>query len=435
VKVVVIGGGAIGLCCAHSLAKRGAEVTIVDRGRCGGAASAGNAGWVTPALSAPIPAPGVMRQALRWMLDRDSPLLVRPRADRAFLNWVWRFARACRPGPFAAGTAATLRLARTAEDAFDMLRDDGVDFEMHADGLLYLVRDVTVLTEWTEMYERLERLGYDGLGTPLDGAAVRDLEPAVADDVPAGLLGRRERHVRPETLTAGLVDKLREDGVAVHENRAVTALERRGGRWLAETPSGTLTADRVVVAGGAWSRELLALAGVGLPLEAAKGYSITAPRNGSGPSRPLYLTEAKVGLSPFDDEIRLAGTLELSGLDLSIDRRRVDAIARSAAGYLRDWRPDDARVDWAGLRPVAPDGVPIVGAVPGRDGLFVATAHAMLGITLAPSTGEALAPVILERRSAPALAGLGLERFSRAQVAPPAPAEPHPHLVTEGERG
>src|SRR6185503_18735415 len=221
VRVLVIGGGAIGLCCAHSLAKRGAEVVLVERDHCGGAASAGNGGWVTPALSAPIPAPGVMRQALRWMLDRDSPLLVRPRFDRAFLGWTWRFARACRPAPFAAGTAATLRLAQTAEDCFDMLRDDGVAFEMHADGLLYLVRGVTALNEWTETYERLERLGYDGHGTPLDGAAVRELEPAVADDVPAGLLGRRERHVRPESLTAGLVERLRDDGVAIEEERSV----------------------------------------------------------------------------------------------------------------------------------------------------------------------------------------------------------------------
>src|SRR3954452_17198087 len=107
-RTVVVGGGVIGLATAWSLARRGADVTVVERHRCGEATSAGNAGWVTPGLSAPIPAPGVMRQALRWMLDRDSPLLVRPRVSRSFLSWSWRFARACRPGPHAAGTAATL---------------------------------------------------------------------------------------------------------------------------------------------------------------------------------------------------------------------------------------------------------------------------------------------------------------------------------------
>jgi D-amino-acid dehydrogenase len=177
-------------------------------------------------------------------------------------------------------------------------------------------------------------------------------------------------------------------------------------------------ADRVVVAAGVWSREVLGLAGVRVPLEAAKGYSVTAGRTATVPRRPLYLTEAKVGLSPFDEAVRLAGTLELTGVDLSINARRLEAILRSPSGYLRDWRPEMPRVDWAGLRPLAPDGVPIVGAVPGRDGLYVATAHAMLGITLAPSTGHSLARTILEGSADPALAGLGPERFGASHATP-----------------
>jgi D-amino-acid dehydrogenase len=414
VKVLVIGGGAVGLCCAHALAKRGADVTLLERDRCGGAASAGNAGWVTPGLSAPVPAPGVMRQALRWMRDSDSPLLVRPRADLAFLSWSWQFARACRPGPYARGTAATFRLATSAEDCFDALADDGVDFEMHADGLLYLVHSVDGLEEWLGTYQALADLGFDGELTVLDRSAVRELEPAISDEVAAGLLAGRERHVRPESLVAGLVRALRDAGATLLEHRPVVRLARATRGWAVRTESEELVADRVVVAAGVWSREILEHVGVRLPLEAAKGYSITVASNGAAPRRPLYLTEAKVGVSPFDGRVRLAGTLELAGLDLSLNRRRMEAVARSAGRYLRDW-PTDEGVGWAGLRPVAPDGVPIVGPVPGHDGLFVATGHAMLGITLAPSTGEVLAPAVLDGRIDPALAGLGLERFSRAR--------------------
>src|SRR4051812_28973423 len=335
-RTVVVGGGVIGLATAWSLARRGADVTVVERARGGAAPAAGTGGWVTPGLSAPVPAPGVMRQAARWMLDDDSPLLVRPRLDLDFLRWSWRFARSCRPGPFRAGTAATFALARETPELFDLLRDEGVDFEMHCDGLLYLVRDARELEGWLQAYADLESLGFDGALTPLGRAAVRDLEPAVGDDVAGGLLAGRERHVRPESLTAGLVEDLVRRGATLEEHTGVDRLVARGDGWRVEAAGGALEADRVVVAAGVWSRELLRGAGVRIGLEAAKGYSVTARWPDPVPRRPLYLTETKVGASPFaDGTLRLAGTLELAGLDLTLRRRRVDAVARAAAGYLR----------------------------------------------------------------------------------------------------
>jgi D-amino-acid dehydrogenase len=414
-RTVVVGGGVIGLATAWSLARRGADVTVVERDRCGAATSAGNAGWVTPGLSAPVPAPGVMRQAARWMLDSESPLLVRPRLDLDFLRWSWRFARSCRPGPHRAGTAATLALARDTPALFDLLRDEGVAFEMHCDGLLYLVRDARELDGWLDAYAELESLGFDGALTVLDRSAVQTLEPAVDDGVAGGLLAGRERHVRPESLTAGLVDDLIRRGVAIEERATVERLVPRGDGWRVESGGGALDADHVVVAAGVWSRELLRTAGVRIALEGAKGYSITWPAGEAGPRRPLYMTEAKLGASPFaDGTLRLAGTLELAGIDLTVTRARVDAVVRAATRYLRDGRPSANRVDWAGLRPLAPDGVPIVGEA--RPGLYVATGHAMLGITLAPATGEALAPLVLGERDGRWLDGLEPARFDPGEV-------------------
>ena len=414
-SVAVVGGGVIGLATAWSLARRGADVTVIERDRCGAGASAGNAGWVTPGLSAPIPAPGVMRQAARWMLDAESPLLVRPRASVDFLRWSFEFARSCRPAPHRAGTAATLALARETPALFDTLAEEGVEFEMHEDGLLYLVRDERRLEEWLGEYDALAELGFDGEVTPLDRAGVRSLEPAVGDEVVAGLLARRERHVRPETLTAGLVADLRRRGARIEESATVRGLRPAPGdrsAWRVETDGGALHAERVVVAAGVWSRELLQPLGVRLPLEAAKGYSVTAPGPEPLPARPLYLTEAKIGASPYaDGSLRLAGTLELAGIDLGLNERRVGAVARGARAYLRDWSPAGARRDWCGLRPLAPDGVPVVGQA--RPGLFVATGHAMLGVTLAPATGEALAPAVLDEGAPGMLAALSPARFER----------------------
>lgn len=412
-RVAVIGGGVIGLCTAQALVQGGADVVVLDRDRCGGAASAGNAGWITPGLSAPIPAPGVVPQAVRWMLDRESPLLVRPRLDPDFLGWCVSFWRACSRDRHVAGLEATLRLAARTLGAFDRLVAEGVDFEMHADGLLYLVRDEPHLGEWVAMYDDLRALGFDGDTELLDRAAVQRLEPAVNPAIAGGMIGRRERHVRPETLTAGLCAWLREHGTEIREGVHVRGLLQRRAGWELVTSDGREPADQVVVAGGIWTRDLLASLGVRVPLEAAKGYSITAGNGAGSPRLPLYLTEIKVGASPFAGAVRLAGTLELGGRDLSVDTRRVDAIARGARDYLASWRPEQGRVDWAGLRPLLPDGVPLVGAVPGRDGLYVATGHGMLGVTLAPATGEALAELMLKGERPAALAGLGFERFAR----------------------
>lgn len=395
---------------ARSLQRRGAAVTVVERGRLGAATSAGNAGWVTPGLSAPIPAPGVVAQALRWMLDPESPFLIRPRIDPAFLAWGARFVRAARGRTYRAGLKATLALAEPTPALFDALAAEGVRFEMHCDGLLFLVRDEHELEHWLQAYEELGALGFDGRVRTLDRRAVRELEPAIADSVVAGLHAGAERHVRPETLCAGLAAKLQEDGARLEQEAAVTGVERRGDSWQVRTADGAIDADAVVIAAGVWTRELLASLGVRMRLEAAKGYSVTADAGDSAPRLPLYLTEAKIGVSPFDGGVRIAGTLELAGIDLSVNRRRVDALVAHASGYLRSWRPEGARVDWAGLRPVAPDGLPYIGAVPGHPGLFAATGHAMLGVTLAPATGEALAPLVLGEDEPEVLRAFALDR-------------------------
>ena len=166
----------------------------------------------------------------------------------------------------------------------------------------------------------------------------------------------------------------------------------------------------MVLAAGAWTGRVLAPLGVKIRQEAAKGYSLTARGEGTRPRHALYLGEAKVGCSPFEDGVRLAGTLELAGIDLSPNRARLEAVARSATRYLRDWRPVASELDWAGLRPLPPDGLPLIGPVPGRDGLFVATGHGMMGVTLAPSTGAALAPLILEDRLVPELRPFRIDR-------------------------
>jgi len=397
VRVAVVGGGVVGLSCAFALRRGGADVTVYERGRVGEGCSLGNTGWICPGLSAPLPAPGVMAGALRGMLRRDSPLLISPLLGPSFLRWSWDFWRASTPQRYHAGLAATVALTKTAFSDYDELREAGVEFELHADGMLVAALARPGLDEYAAMLTEAEEAGYEGPVRILSGEEARELEPALSGAVIGGVHAPSERYVRPETVCSGLAKWLRANG-------------RRGRVAGVHARGELLEADAVVVAAGAWSGPLLGESR--FPMEAAKGYSITARSRGTLPSRALYLSEGKVGTSTFGDSLRIAGIFDLTGIDETLKRGRIDAIVRSSATFLRDWEPDEIELEWAGLRPYPSDGLPVIGRVPGREGLFVATGHGRMGITLGPITGKLLAQVILEGTEPRELEAFRIERFS-----------------------
>jgi len=406
-SVTVIGGGVIGLCLAWELARRGASVTVIDRGRMGAATSLGNTGWVVPALSAPIAAPGSVKQGLQLISRRDNPFYIKPRLSPALAQWLVSFVRSARPDRFRAGTDAILAVNRRTLERYDALRADGVEFEMHDGGLLFLCLSDAALNV-TE--QRFAKLGYSGEIERLTASAVAALEPSVAARVVGALHVKPERFIRPETLSRGLIDALGALNVRLVEDRAVTALRRAGGGWRVHTDGDEFRTDRVVISAGIWSREIAAPLGLKLPLQAGKGYSVTARGTGVPPRRAAFFVEAMIGASPYDGAVRLAGMLELSGMDQSLKRRRLDAVYQAARRYLSGWEPGRAELEWAGLRPMTPDGLPIVGAIPGQPGAFIATGHGMVGVTLAPATAALLAPLVLTGHAPPELAPLRADR-------------------------
>lgn len=410
--VVVIGGGVIGLLCALELRRRGAGVVLADQDQPGRACSAGNAGWIVPSLSAPIPAPGMALTSLTWLLRRHSPLYIRPTALPRLSGWLWSFWRHCNKRDHRAGFEAVARLNARTMALYDDLQDAGIEFEMHKQGLLLVFRSATRMRKALEELEPIHDFGYQG-PTPVIGRELRDLEPALARDALAGLLVEEERHVRPETLVSGLLTHLRESGVAILPNTEVVGGTQEGRRLTAVmTGAGPIDADACVIAAGAWSGKLAARFGLHIPVQAAKGYSITVDNPAAQLRRPVYLAEAKVGCSPFRRALRLAGTLELSGLNLRLDRRRVAAIVRAAQQYIPHATHGDTRTEWVGMRPTTPDGLPVIGKVPGWDNVYIATGHAMLGVTLAPSTAVGIAELIVSGQRVAELAPFAPERFA-----------------------
>lgn len=393
-RTIVIGAGVIGLASAYSLKRRGRDVVVIDMGQPGEACTKGNAGWITPSISAPIPAPGLTWTSIKWMFKSDSPLYISPTAAPGLARWLWRFWRYCNPRDFVAGLNAVAALNQSTHAAFAELERDGVQFELHRDGLLFVFKDERYMENVRREFDYYKNYGYQ-VPAALSSAEIRRLEPGVSPDVTTGFLVKEESHVRPETLAAGYLAKLEALGVEVKTGARVIRAAKSGGRVTGiETTAGSLSGDEVLIAAGAWSGQVTELFGVVLPVQAGKGYSITVSGRGPSLARPLYLGEARIGCSPFNGAVRFAGTMELSGINTVLDRRRVAGIRSGIRDYLVQPLGETEGTEWVGMRPLTPDGMPMLGKVPGFGNLFLATGHAMLGVTLAPVTGELMADLM-----------------------------------------
>jgi D-amino-acid dehydrogenase len=406
VKVVVIGSGVVGLCCAYELSHGGADVLVLERGRVGQGASRGNTGWVCPSFTYPLPAPGIIGEGLRGMLRGGGPLVIHPSLDPTFLRWLLGFRRSATRERWEQGVRALLALNARTLELFDVYGDAGVRFEMHRSGLLLVATTSAGLTSYTDLFRRLRSIGFRGEIVELGPDEARGLEPELAAGGLAGAVRAViDRYVRPESLTNGLSDYLAEHGVEMREEIEVLDIASANGDIRITTDAGPVEADRVVVAAGATSSRLLARLGVRMPLVGARGYSVTLAGGDTRPNHALYLAEAKVGISSYDDSVRIAGVFELGSSSDRVDRRRLAAMLSTVDPYFEDWRPGSqpALLEWAGLRPMTADGLPLIGRAPALDNAYVATGHGMLGVTLAPASAAALAPLVLEGRSTPEL--------------------------------
>ncbi|MEU6373573.1 FAD-dependent oxidoreductase [Streptomyces sp. NPDC046909] len=400
--VVVIGGGVVGLCTAYYLAEAGLPVEVVERGELGSGASRGNAGWVCLSHSTPVPAPGVLRYALRSLGRPDSPLYLRPLPDPAFVRWLWRFWRSSTPAAFRRGYTAIAELNRDTFDLFDGMREAGVETTLTRPGMVHAFLSAAEarhhLAVQREMADGRYRLPDD----VTTGDEARLLDPALAPGVRAAYLVEGEGVVDPEAFARGLGKALSASGVKIHEHTQVTGFRTTvAGRVTALTTGhgDDIPCQAVVIAAGTRSPALLHHLGRPLPLQAGKGYSFSVDLD-PAPRHTLYFGERRAVASPIGATTRIGGTMELSGNNNRLDWRRIVAVALASRHYLGDWfdDPDDLvaliRDPWVGGRPFLPDGLPVIDRVPGHDNAYAATGHGMLGITLGPATGHQLAGYI-----------------------------------------
>ena len=246
----------------------------------------------------------------------------------------------------------------------------------------------------------------------LDENGARELEPALRPDIAGAVYFPEDAHLTPDRFVRGLARLAQERGVTVMPSTEVLGFERSGRRIAAiETTRGAVRASEVVLAAGSWSPALGRQLGVRLPIQPAKGYSVTCDTPPGGPRLPMLLGEARFAVTPMGDALRFGGTLELAGLDLTINRVRVDAIQRGWRDYLAVPGELRLRQIWRGLRPCTPDGLPLLGRPRALDNLVVATGHAMIGVSLGPITGKLVTEIVAGEKPGVDIAALDPDRF------------------------
>jgi D-amino-acid dehydrogenase len=410
-SAVVVGGGVAGLCSAYYLRERGLDVTLVESNRVGSGASWGNGGWVCPAQAGPLPEPGLTWYGLRALMDPSSALYFKPGKLRELTPWLLRFWTYCNPRDYRHGVAALSALGRDVFDLIEEMQGGGVEFELHRQGMLVAARSPGDARNELGKLAPMRQYGYELPDDVLTGAELHTAEPALADDVDAGFIVREHWHVRPDSFTNGLNESLHRMGVDVVEGAEVNDFVADNGRVRAiRTAAGEYAADAFLLAAGAWTTGLARMLGVRFPMEAGKGYSFFVDPS-VVPSHSILLADVHVGCTPLGERMRIGGTLEFSGLNVRLDERRINDIITAARTCFQPWQRAEVSERWAGMRPITPDGLPVLDRTP-VENVYVATGYSMQGVTLAAPAGRAMAEFMTSGRRPPLLEPFGIARLN-----------------------
>ena len=413
-SAIVLGGGIVGVTSAYFLARHGLRVTLIERRSAVGLeTSFANGGLLTPSMSDPWAAPGLPRKLLGWLGRDDAPFLLRLGALPGLMSWGLKFLRNCNEESWRRNTATILRIAEYSHAVLDELtRGHGLAYDLSTLGTLKLFRDEISMSSAQRSAAAVGELGV--AVRPLDAAGCRALEPALtaqSDALAGGLHFPDDRSGDAYTFTRALAELCREARVTFRFNEEVRGIVTdKGGVAGIVTDKERLHADTYLLALGSMSPRLAP--GFRLPIYPVKGYSVTLSTEGwnAAPRVPLIDDGRKMGFTRLGDRLRLAGTAEFNGYNLDMNERRSGQLIEGLMALFPDFPNRHMASHWTGLRPMTPDGIPVLGESPLRN-LYLNVGHGHLGWTLACGSAKAVADLMVGQKPAMPLDGTGLGRF------------------------
>ncbi|GGK21556.1 D-amino acid dehydrogenase [Yeosuana aromativorans] len=399
-NIIIIGGGIIGLCSAYYLQKEGHQVTIVDQSNMDAGASYVNAGYISPSHIIPLSAPGVMKQGLKWMFNSSSPLYIKPRLDIDFLKWTWAFNKSCNTAHVQKAIPTIKDITLLSQKLYeDINQAEGFHSHYEKKGLLMLCQTEKVLEHEVKTAHLAKREGLDVV--ELNANELKEVEPNVQLNAIGAVYFKCDSHSTPNEFMEAMKAYLKQVGVVFYSNETVEDLEFKNGAITAiKTNKQTLKADEFVLAAGSWTSLLSKKIGLKLLLQAGKGYRINSNQN-TNITVPAILTEAKVAVTPMHGFTRFAGTMEIAGINHTIRKERVEAIANAVTRYYPDvvLSSEEKSQATCGLRPLSPDGLPYIGKSLKCNNLTIATGHAMMGWSMGPATGKLVSEIISNKKT------------------------------------
>lgn len=398
-KVVIIGGGIIGLCSAYYLQKEGHQITVVDQSNLDTGASYVNAGFLSPSHIIPLSAPGVMKQGLKWMFNASSPLYIKPRLDLDFLKWTWAFNKSCNTKHVQKSASVIRDISLMSQELYKDIKE-AENFTCHYDekGLLMLCQTEKMFEEEINAANLAQDLGLKVSEVNLE--EINKLEPDVEINALGGVHYKCDHHSTPDEFMKEMKMYLRQNGVKFFINEKVEDLEINDEEIKAIiTNKQKLKADEFVLSAGSWSGILSKKLRLKLLLQAGKGYRINTEKP-TGITIPAILAESKAAVTPMNGFTRFAGTMEIAGINHNINKVRVEAIANAVTRYYPDivLTKEEKENAACGLRPVSPDGLPYIGKSKKCKNLTIATGHAMMGWSMATATGRLVSEIISEQK-------------------------------------
>jgi D-amino-acid dehydrogenase len=393
--VVVVGGGVVGAACAYFLRKAGRAVILIEQRAFGSGCSHGNCGYVCPSHVLPLAGPGVLRETLKTLFARNSPLQVRWRLDPAMWRWFWQFTRKCNQRDRLYAGHAIQALLTSSRALYDELVSGTLgDVEWETKGLLLVFQSQRGMDHYAAT-DQLLRSEFNLGAARYDGPALLELEPALKPGIAGAWHYLTDGHLRPDKLMSAWRRVLTALGVEIREQCELRDLvvDGRIARRLV-TNHGDLPVDQIVVATGAWTPLMQRLLRTPIAIQPGKGYSLTMPRPAICPKYSMIFEEHRVAVTPLASTYRIGSTMEFAGYDRSLSRDRLQLLRDGAALYLREPTCEPVLESWMGWRPMTPDSLPLIGRTPAFENLFVAAGHGMLGVSMSPATGRLIAELV-----------------------------------------